>query len=208
MADILHNFIDADEYHNGSAYDYSLMERKSEESMETISYGYPSFPAGERFQSSQEASDFFSEDGVTGPDASQRKHGIILHGILEKVNTKRDLKKAVDNAVHSGQISSAQGESYFKVLEEHIEKHEEWFSDSSEIYNESEIICADGSIQRPDRVIIRDGAVTVIDYKFGEEHQAHKRQVERYMSLYKELGYSKVNGAIWYISEDRVIYLP
>jgi len=205
MADILHNFINTDEYHSGSPYDYSLLERKREDKYETISCGYPSIPAGERFQPSQEASDFFGGDGTTGAEASERRHGIILHGILEKVRVLQDLRKAVDNVKDSGQIDEAQGEAYFKELTQHIENHKEWFDGDAEIFNETEILCSDGKVLRPDRVIIKNGCVTVVDYKFGEEHDAHKRQIGQYMELYKELGYNNVSGAVWYVDNEKVV---
>lgn len=204
MADILHDYIGVDEYHSGVPYDYTLMDRKDEETCETVSSGYPSIPAGDRFRPSREASDFFGEDGVTGPDASERRHGIILHGILERVRVADDLRKAVDNAVKSGQITEAQGNDYFNELNRRIGEHPEWFDADAEVLNETEILSAEGFVQRPDRVVIKDWEVNVIDYKFGEAHDYYKRQVGRYMDLYRELGYASVRGFVWYVSEGRV----
>ena len=42
-----------------------------------------------------------------------------------------------------------------------------WYHDG-EILNETSLINSDGRIYRPDRVILREGKVVVIDYKFGE----------------------------------------
>ena len=53
---------------------------------------------------------------------------------------------------------------------------------------------------RPDRVVIHpDGAVDIIDYKFGEPHPSYQRQVQRYMNLYRAMGHAAVSGWLWYL---------
>ena len=82
-----------------------------------------------------------------------------------------------------------------------------WFSGRYEIYRECEIISPDGSVLRPDRVLIKDDEAVVIDYKFGEYRPGNPkyvRQIRAYMRLLSALGFSKVSGALWYVNEDKV----
>ena len=72
--------------------------------------------------------------------------------------------------------------------------------------NELTVFGADGSRNRPDRVVIGpDGSVTVIDYKFGAPTDAYLRQVGRYRALYEQMGYAPVNAYLWYLEEDQVV---
>ena len=73
------------------------------------------------------------------------------------------------------------------------------------VLNEVGIIGADGSLHRPDRVVIGpDGTVTVIDYKFGEDHSGYAAQVRSYCNLYRSLGYTSVRGFLWFVTASTV----
>ena len=50
------------------------------------------------------------------------------------------------------------------------------------------------------------GKTIVIDYKFGEEEsEKYIRQVERYIQLYRLMGYKNVSGVVWYVPADKVV---
>ena len=71
----------------------------------------------------------------------------------------------------------------------------------------SEDIDADGQIFRPDRVVIDNGKVLVIDYKFGEHHRRYERQVRRYMDMWRRMGYTDVSGFLWYLDTGNIVEL-
>ena len=52
-----------------------------------------------------------------------------------------------------------------------------------------------------------DGSVQVIDYKFGQPEDKYKYQVLRYVNLYKKMGYKKVEGYIWYLEDNFIIFV-
>ena len=52
---------------------------------------------------------------------------------------------------------------------------------------------------------VRDGRVTVIDYKFGAERPAYARQVARYADIYRRMGYAQVDTVLWYVPSDRTV---
>jgi RecB family exonuclease len=57
-------------------------------------------------------------------------------------------------------------------------------------------------------VLDEGGRITVIDYKFGKENPAYRRQVLGYMDLFRKMGYAKVSGRIWYVYQDKVDIVP
>ena len=77
-------------------------------------------------------------------------------------------------------------------------------SEDTEVLNETQLIDTDGQVYRPDRVLIKDGKVTVIDYKFGEKNRRYHRQVARYADIYRRMGYSEITPIIWYVLTDEV----
>ena len=72
------------------------------------------------------------------------------------------------------------------------------------MYNELSIINTDGNVERPDRVIMRNGETIVVDYKFGEERKGYRWQVGRYIKLLRQMGHSRVKGYIWYVKNNKV----
>lgn len=192
FSEMLYEFCSkSEDCHFGTEYDFSRMERKPAEDIRDFPACYPSFDISGRIAPSEDAFDFFGEDGVTGSAASARLCGIELHKALETVRTLEDLDRTIDK------------DSY-ELLKTRIESHPEWFSASS-VRNEVTVIDRYGNEHRPDRVIFEDdGSVTVIDYKFGEEQESHIHQVRRYISLYRQLGYGTVRGFLWYVPDDSV----
>jgi hypothetical protein len=145
--------------------------------------------------------DFFSDEARA--DRSLRERGTVLHGILSKVTVPSDLPSAVREAFEAGEISGEK--ECLDLLAPAVASHPEWFpQDGSCVLAETSLVDDDGQVYRPDRVIIRDGEVTVVDYKFGEKNPRYRRQVDRYASIYRKMGYGKVSAAIWYVISGEV----
>lgn len=193
LSEILFEFTNKS-YHimYGQPYDFSKMKRDVVSDITDFPAGYPSFTPENRLKASEDAADYFGEDGVTGAAASARLCGIEMHRTMEKVRTAEDLP---------GSLSAPDR----ALLEERIKAHPQWFQGGT-VRNEVTLINTDGEEYRPDRVIIDGDSVFVLDYKFGTERKnSYKNQVRNYMDLYRRMGYKNVAGAVWYVSDDTVI---
>ena len=161
-----------------------------------------------RLKFTADALDFFSKDGETGVSASNRIKGVVLHDILAHVNIPEDLESAVRQAVQSGELTGAEADEAYGLLSERIAAAADrgWFpSDADRILNEASLIDTDGQICRPDRVVIADGKVIIIDYKFGEHHRIYERQLKKYAGIWSRLGYEDVTSYLWYVHTDEVV---
>jgi ATP-dependent exoDNAse (exonuclease V) beta subunit len=76
-----------------------------------------------------------------------------------------------------------------------------WFQPGDEVYTEREIMGADGTIYRPDRVVIRADDVSVIDFKTGKAHVHHAEQVREYMQVISTIYHRKIRGFVAYIPD-------
>ncbi|MFA6592201.1 MAG: UvrD-helicase domain-containing protein [Bacteroidales bacterium] len=212
----------------GGQYDFARCHEHDEQASvsEVIKSGYESYPLNpvvsvsdgeggseekivERLAFSNDASDFFSEDGKTGTEASARLKGIVMHDILSEVRVPGDLDEAVDNAFLDGLIDEGETREIKDLLRERIGEvaSRGWFpNDSSKILNETALIDTDGKEYRPDRVVISDGKVTVIDYKFGDKDERYSRQIRRYADIYRRMGYENVVSALWYVRSGEIVF--
>ena len=59
--------------------------------------------------------------------------------------------------------------------------------------------------RRPDRVITDGKETIVIDYKFGKPLNEHKKQVNQYMQLLKQMGHKNVKGYLWYVPTKQIV---
>ena len=120
------------------------------------------------------------QSGNLGDDSDMRNRGIIMHGYFSKID---------ENGNVGGDIAEPEIKEYIHEKLASVEKYG-WFSGRYEIYRECEIISPDGSVLRPDRVLIKDDEAVVIDYKFGEYRPGNPkyvRQIRAYMRLLSAL---------------------
>ena len=77
--------------------------------------------------------------------------------------------------------------------------------EDSQLPNEVDILLGKGETRRPDRVMIGDGKVTVVDYKFGEKTSSrYQRQMREYVRLIRKMGYPVVEGFLWYVALGKI----
>jgi ATP-dependent helicase/nuclease subunit A len=63
----------------------------------------------------------------------------------------------------------------------------------------------DSQLKRPDRIILKDGRVTIIDFKFGEENNSHTRQIRQYASILESMGYVVEKACLWYVDAGIIV---
>lgn len=162
-----------------------------------------------RLKFSADSLDFFSSDGEAGISASNRVRGVVLHDILASVVYPEDLDEAVDRSLSCGEVTSEEAEEIRRLLSARIAEAVErgWFPDSARVLNETSLIDADGSVCRPDRVVIDGNKVIVIDYKFGEHHKSYERQLAKYADIWKRMGYEDVSSVLWYVHTGEHVVL-
>ena len=205
----------------GSMYDFAKMDRsRSEQPARAFETLYPSIPliigddasadnVGERsrLKFSTDAADFFGADGSVSMHASPRLGGIVRHNILSRIDSVSSLRASVDIAVRAGELTAEEGQRVYEDLKSKIAAgvSRGWFDAGELSRNEVSLIDSDGSVLRPDRVVIKDGCVDVIDYKFGDPHDSYPWQVRRYMRLYRQMGYKHVRGWLWYLRDGDIV---
>lgn len=145
--------------------------------------------------------------GVFG-EGHDRAYGTLMHRILSGVDTLDRLDETVAGFVQTGELSEAEAADTLDRLRLWLadERVKPWFLPGTKVWAEREILQADGSFYRPDRVVETPDGVVVIDYKFGlVERPAYKKQVRTYMELIGEMGYAQVSGFIWYLALGKIV---
>jgi hypothetical protein len=137
------------------------------------------------------------------PGTESSRNGTKLHKAFESAITEADLYLAIDNMLTNCEISSKEAEYLRKKIAFAMKNDtaKEWFSGEwDEVKSEMEIL-HNNQTYRPDRVMIKEDCVTVVDYKFGfKVNKEYNRKVEKYVSLLNMMGcYTSIKGYVWYV---------
>lgn len=142
-----------------------------------------------------------------GENIAPRDYGIVMHRVMESATSREDMERQIELCTLNGIISSEEAES----LRERITRAladpvvAEWFDGSWESIRSEREIVHNSHSWRPDRVMTRGERAVIVDYKFGLGTPAnHRRQIERYADLLREMGYKEVSGYLWYITMERI----
>ncbi|NDV80156.1 exodeoxyribonuclease V subunit beta [Dysgonomonas sp. 511] len=141
-------------------------------------------------------------------DTGKRDYGTLMHEIVSHVETLQDVEAAIEEYRASGDIVEEQKEEIMSLLAGYLSDPVvmPWYSGEYRVLNEVQILQHKGTFSRPDRVMIKDGEVIVIDYKFGEkENRKYNRQVKYYMDQIRKMGYTDIKGYVCYITLGKVI---
>ncbi|MDR3705045.1 MAG: UvrD-helicase domain-containing protein [Paludibacteraceae bacterium] len=161
------------------------------------------------FRQSNKSKQFIAS-GEAPQENQYIRNGNIMHTLFSNIKTIADIPTAVEKLIFEGLITHAEKESYIRQVEDAITASgvENWFSSSYTLFNECLILTRDENnntrTRRPDRVMVNQNEVLVVDYKLGEAHARHQKQVKEYISLLHEMGYANVTGYLWYVAENRI----
>jgi ATP-dependent helicase/nuclease subunit A len=147
-----------------------------------------------------------SENFFNAEETQAINHGKIMHQLFEQIVTVDDIDKALTLLRFEGKIAGDEITEYKTTIHKWLKNPavKDWFNGNYLVKTEADILSS--RVKRPDRVMIMDNEVVVVDYKFGQQrHTSHFAQVRNYMQLLKKMKYRKVSGYLWYAEKDEVI---
>ena len=171
----------------------------------------PEVNVGERgrLKFSAESLEFFRDEEESGISASNRIKGVVLHEILSRIKTVDDLRESVQMSVLKGDVTvSEAAEAEELLLTKLSEISDRGWYEGGEVLNEESLIDTDGRVYRPDRVVLRDGKVVIIDYKFGEEDTRYASQIRKYADIWRRMGYADIQAYLWYVLHGDIVEVP
>jgi hypothetical protein len=143
-------------------------------------------------------------DEVKLTERGGRAYGIMMHELLSRVITAGDIGAAADYVCDSGLLPLTQRDETVTRVRRIIssERVRRWFDGSCTVMTEATILLPTGAARRPDRIMTDNDRVTVVDYKFGEPDERHRRQAAGYRDLLQQMGYAQVSAWLWYVEKD------
>ncbi len=135
---------------------------------------------------------------------TDKNRGKILHEVFARVITYDDIPKALlwlnNQGEENADIISETQELIHKVVGHPDIKF--FFDSSFNVYTEHEILDEDGTLLRPDRMMVKNGEVSILEYKTGQHETAHEKQVKTYVNALQKTGYRVKEAFLVYLAEN------
>jgi len=179
-------------------------EKKSENSKFEIT-NYPSYDWTKNIAIIAHAEDLIAETVEVRRNAM--KQGIIMHEILSLIKTKNDVNEVIESMSNVGKININEIEEITSLILDLFknEQFASWFDNNWEVFSEKEILTRYGATKIPDRVVMNEKEIIVIDYKFGSKRPEHPEQVKKYILLLEDMYPDKnVFGYLFYAEESLI----
>ncbi len=166
--------------------------------------GYPTSQADLRLRLPSQR---YFEEGEA--ELSPRNFGILMHKAFENADDEAGIRASLARMQADGLLSPAEAAELEATIDRALADPlvREWFGGEwQRIRNEAEIIVpGGGTIRRPDRVMVCGSRAVVVDYKFGApEPGRYARQIGEYGDLLRRMGYTEVEGYLWYVKLGRI----
>jgi len=130
------------------------------------------------------------------------KYGNLIHEILSKIKTEKDIFKVVNQYLYSGVLNKKEKKEVFNSVND-IVTHKQlkyYFQKNLEVYTEQEIVTSNKKTIILDRIIVNKNNITILDYKTGKPHKKHLQQITTYAEALKNLNYTIEKKIIVYIN--------
>jgi hypothetical protein len=178
-----------------------MITKASESATKTVEMALSSFVSTswtKKIRLRSQANSYFLSSNSNKSNAV--KLGILVHELLSKIKKSTDLENELNRLSMMESLSEEERlqvkEQVFLIIENPDVKA--YFSNEWEIKAESSFIDKKGELIRPDRVLIKDGNATVMEFKTGAPEDKHEKQVRKYMEGVKMLGYKNAEGILIY----------
>lgn len=163
-----------------------------------------------KFRQSNRSADFIQ--GTEEEESGYRfiDRGRMLHTLFSGIQTEEDIAPAIDQLVFEGIIESKEQEEEIRALTRKafsLPMVKDWYSGQWQLFNECAIIYKEKDalqMRIPDRVMMKDNRVVVVDFKFGKPQKKYQRQVQQYINLLKQMRYMNIEGYLWYVDEELI----
>ncbi|MFI5219435.1 MAG: UvrD-helicase domain-containing protein [Bacteroidia bacterium] len=144
---------------------------------------------------------------INGKEAEKTEFGIFIHKLFSKIILGEDAPKALSDSLKTGVNFENQEKDVRQMIDDVLKicKQHKWFTKEWEIKTEAEMILPNGNVIRPDRVMIKNNNVVLLDYKTGDEDVLHKKQLDEYEKVLIESGYTNVEKYLLYLKEMKLI---
>ena len=136
-------------------------------------------------------------------ESAQTSFGKRVHSLMAQIKHHHEVEGVLNENLAKGAISAAEYEELSPVIRGLIKDPvlADYFSESTNVINEEEVLIPGNLSARPDRVVVAENKAHIIDYKTGAVHSKHREQLDSYRNWLTQMGYPNGDNVLVYFGE-------
>ncbi|MFT4032286.1 MAG: UvrD-helicase domain-containing protein [Siphonobacter sp.] len=139
---------------------------------------------------------------------TQKDWRLKAKAVLREIRTPDDVPAVIARMQQRGLLDDEQKAKMVACINQILKQKvmKPYFELPAEFLFEKEIIMPNGSTIRPDRVIIRPNQqLAILEYKIGNPADSHQKEMKKYASIYRKMGYKDVECWLVYLDSGEVV---
>jgi ATP-dependent helicase/nuclease subunit A len=175
-------------------------QNENEHIINTHTWSFTHYPLSNRVNDALTDKKVWEKLDLLSGNTSQRM-GVILHDLLAQVTDMNDLPDKLAEMQQNGLFRAIEKENILEIAVSVLEQPElkNLLNKPYKNLNEQTIIDGNGESYRPDKVLIGEDEVIIIDFKFtGEPKPAHQKQLASYYKLLAAMGHQNIKAYLYY----------
>jgi ATP-dependent exoDNAse (exonuclease V) beta subunit len=135
-----------------------------------------------------------------GFDSDQTLLGKAFHSIMATCVTLDEVPEHIKVLEDQSEVSPDASERILHMAERVFKDatYATWIKNATNIQNEAWIMAPDGSLVRPDKIIVLVDRVIVIDFKTGQAQPKHRQQLDAYKLTLSQMYNLPIQGYLYY----------
>jgi ATP-dependent helicase/nuclease subunit A len=129
----------------------------------------------------------------------QQRMGNEFHYLMEHAKNQQEAKIWCDRGIRKGVVEADHAPELLELTEKAFQDPvlQEILLGGDQL-DERTIMIGENDRLRPDKLVVNEENVRVIDFKTGEVQDKHEKQVMMYCNSLKAMGYPVVEGYLYY----------
>jgi ATP-dependent exoDNAse (exonuclease V) beta subunit len=139
--------------------------------------------------------------------AASGRRGSLAHEVVANASNEQEAVSYLEKLLSEGVIQEAEIPEIKQLVMEALQHPElnRSLHQAGQSIIERDIIDTRGHVQRPDRIVIKEDGVLLLDYKFTQsESPKHVEQILKYRDLLLEMGYTNVQPYLFYAEKKEL----
>ena len=148
----------------------------------------------------------FKKQKREGEQLEEQLFGNYFHFLMSKCDGIDTIEIIMNSLIKKGEIDGKFSEKLIdaaRAFFDHSEKIQ-LFEGAIEIINEELILFAEGLSKRPDKIIVKENEIIILDFKTGKENKEHQLQLETYQTIVESMYDRKARIFIYYSEIDEL----
>ncbi len=134
--------------------------------------------------------------------SNEMQFGIQFHLLASKIDHISSIEEIIEKYIQEGEVDQVNAKELTIKLNELMNSTEysALFDHKNEVLNEQSFIVNSTKSIRPDKVILKNDATIIIDYKTGIPEGKDIKQITEYQSILREMNYPNIKCYLYYSS--------